>query len=240
MSKQRDSVRLIWDSADGRLITPRVYLEYKTFRYRQLEPTSFLIDMSSSTTQAAEYGQAMTSLTHGLSFGSAGQFGQQWWEAFKPIFMHRFDDYSGTIVLTSPDRNFGSRRCSTNSRKVEPYGSQTHWYRNSKQTCCGTSRRSRAPLRKQTGSSLWGPIRMQKQRARRQVLGRTLQPFLFGHESIKRSRCHWKKRKRMLSVPSIAITRAHWLSLNEDERGDPNKNRREVEPRLMSPLVVTT
>jgi len=234
MLKQRDSVCSIWDSADGGLITPRVYLEYKTFQYRQLEPTFFLIDMSSSTTQATEYAQAMMSLTQGLSFSSAGQFGQQWWDTFKPIFVCRFDDYSGTIVLTSPNRNFGSRQHSTNSRKIEPYGSWTRWYRNSKRTCRGTLRRSRAPLCKLTGSSLWGPIEMWKRRARWQVLGRMLQLFLFGRESIKRSCCRRKKRKRMLSVPSIAITRACRLSLNEDERGNLNKNWREVEPRLMS------
>jgi len=38
--------------------------------------------MSSSMTHATEYVQAMTSLAQGLFFGVAGQFGQQWWEAF--------------------------------------------------------------------------------------------------------------------------------------------------------------
>jgi len=70
--------------------------------------------MSSSMTHATEYTQGMTSLAQGLSFGVAGQFGQQWWEAFKPIFVRKLNDYSCAILLTSPDKNFGSRRPSAN------------------------------------------------------------------------------------------------------------------------------
>ena len=188
--------------------------------------------MSSSTTHATEYAQAMTSLAQGLSFGVAGQFGQQWWEAFKPIFVRKLDDYSGAIVLTSPDRNFGSRRRSTNSRKVEPYESRTYWYRNFKQICRVTSKRSRALPRERIGSAFRGPIEMRKLIAKRVAFRTIPQLFLFGRKLIKRSRRRRKNRKRMSLVPSNAITRARRLSLNEDDQGDPNKNRRGVEARL--------
>jgi len=144
--------------------------------------------MSASTTQPTEYVQAMMSLAQGLSFGVAVQFGQQWWEAFKPIFVRKLDDYSGAIVLTSPDRNFGSRRRLTNSRKVEPYESRTLWHRNSKQTCRVTLTRSRAPLRERTGSDLRGLIEVRKLRAKRGAFRRILLSSLFRRKMIKRSR----------------------------------------------------